>query len=266
MNSPEHVPLGDVIGRAGNMGGGKTNALVALATNPALRGGVLFLQHIDTCRSAPDRAESRTKARYEGAIAVDSVNTLRQEIERSAARNIFIDEVQFFCQDEASLKALCELVLQIRASGRNMFWSGLQMDFRGQPFEITAFMMSISTHLELLVPTCPIEDCGRPAPYPQRLEYGHPVPRSHPRYLPDTDATGRYTYGARCSRHFCLPEAWNEHSVAIHKALELSHKDGFKQGFADGQNNLHPELLEDARRKGCEEGKIEAHIRSHQID
>ncbi len=211
---------GKVRGCAGNMTSGKTGRLIGMARMPSNQAaGVVFLQPIEASRSGDNLVQSRTMATYEGAIAVSSPTQLAEEIGRSSARNVFLEEIQFHGKNEAEEDVFRLLVRDILREGRNIFWSGLPLDFRGEPFEIVAMMMAMSGVLEVLPAECAV--CGNvPAPLPQRLEFGQPVPYDHPRFLPDTkdfNVQG-LTYEPRCEDHHIVLTDWNEHSQAIHAA------------------------------------------------
>lgn len=216
---------GKVRGTAGNMTAGKTGRQVGLALMPSIQAeGVVFLQPNEANRSGDHRIQSRTMATYEGVIAVSSPAQLAAETRRSAARNVFLEEIQFFGKNEAEEAEFRELVHDILREGRNIFWSGLPLDFRGEPFNIVAMMMAMSGVLEVLPAECAM--CGQvPAPMPQRLEFGQPVPYDHPRFLPDTaDFNIRgITYEPRCEDCHIVLDTWNDVSQSIHQALSVAH-------------------------------------------
>lgn len=213
---------GKARGTAGNMTCGKTGRQVSLALMPSIQAeGVLFVQPTEADRSGDNRIQSRTMATYEGVIAVSSLADLAAEIRKSEARNVFLEEIQFFGKNEADEEAFHKLVQETLRDGRNIFWSGLPLDFRGEPFTIVGMMMAMSGVLEVLPAECAV--CGQvPAPMPQRLEFGQPVPYDHPRFLADTpDFNGRgITYEPRCEDCHIVLDTWNEVSQAIHQALK----------------------------------------------
>lgn len=73
---------------------------------------------------------------------------------------VFFDEIQFFSEPVfrgdvvAGIRAL-------RHAGTDVFCSGLDMDFRGHAFEVTAALMAESTTINRLTALC--DRCGAPA-------------------------------------------------------------------------------------------------------
>lgn len=218
-----HRRRGKIRGFAGNMGSGKTSRLIGVAYEPSKQAsGVIFLQPPEANRAdTKTRVESRIHARYEGAIPVTTPADIAREVRASKARNIFLEEIQFFGKDEAMINEFQKLMLELRDEGYNIYWSGLPLDFRGDPFEVVAFMMALSGVLEMLQVEC--AHCQAvPAPLPQRLEFNQPVPHGHPRFLADTSEHNNagITYEPRCEGCHIVLDDWNAHSRAIHEALQ----------------------------------------------
>lgn len=74
-------------------------------------------------------------------------------------KNVFFDEVQFFTDPYFSGDFL-KFVRDLRATGSNVYCSGLDMDASGNSFEITGALMAESTSINRLLATC---HCGAPA-------------------------------------------------------------------------------------------------------
>jgi len=104
-----------------------------------------------------------------------------------------VDEVQFFPPSLAD-------VLNELADERIVIAAGLNLDFRGEPFETTMRVMAYADRVVSLTAVCKV--CGRPATRTQRLVNGRPAPRDSPRIL----IGGGETYEARCRRHHIVPK------------------------------------------------------------
>ncbi|MGC8584109.1 MAG: thymidine kinase [Thermoproteus sp.] len=105
---------------------------------------------------------------------------------------VAVDEVQFFPPSLA--EALDRL-----AYGRLVIAAGLNLDYRGEPFETTMRIMAYADKVVSLTAVCKV--CGRPATRTQRLIGGRPAPADGPRIL----VGGGETYEARCRRHHIVP-------------------------------------------------------------
>lgn len=80
---------------------------------------------------------------------------------------VAIDEVQFF--DEGIIDVVEELV----DKGIRVAMSGLDLDFRGEPFDITAKLLAKSEFITKLQAVC--MKCGKPATRSQRIVNGKPA-------------------------------------------------------------------------------------------
>ena len=80
---------------------------------------------------------------------------------------IAIDEVQFFDEE------IVEICDHFADQGKRVMVSGLDMDFRGEPFSV---MPQLFTHAEFVTKlTAVCMKCGAPATRSQRLIDGHPA-------------------------------------------------------------------------------------------
>ncbi len=101
---------------------------------------------------------------------------------------ICIDEVQFF--DEGIVKIIDELANK----GKRVICAGLDCDFKGDPFPISATILAKAEYVTKLTAICCV--CGREATMTQRLVNGVPVSRKDPVVLVGASES----YEARC-RH-----------------------------------------------------------------
>jgi len=79
--------------------------------------------------------------------------------------------------------------------------SGLDMDFRGQPFEPIAYLMGKADDVKKLHAICTV--CGKEAVLTQRLINGVPAKHTDPLIMIGGEVTG-VTYEARCRLHHVM--------------------------------------------------------------
>ncbi|RMD45611.1 thymidine kinase [Candidatus Pacearchaeota archaeon] len=83
---------------------------------------------------------------------------------------IGIDEVNFFTRD------IAEVVSYLTFQKKHIIASGLDLNFRGEPFESTKELLPIATYVHKLTGVCEYPECGRRATRTQRLINGKPAP------------------------------------------------------------------------------------------
>jgi thymidine kinase len=99
---------------------------------------------------------------------------------------VVIDEVNLFESE------IVDFVGELAESGYRVILSGLDLTFRGEPFEPTPQLLSLSDHVEKRQAVC--ESCGNPATRTQRLINGDPAPYDSP----TIDVGGDEKYEPRC--------------------------------------------------------------------
>lgn len=172
-------------GFAGPMFSGKSTALINQLKRAEIAGKrvVCFKPTIDT------RYHESSVVTHEHvsipALPVPTTNTGLQTIVANsrAAQVIGIDEVQFFPV------GIVELVLTLRASGKHVFWAGLDMDFLGSPFGSVPTLMAIGGVTKVHA-VC--VRCGD-----MRATHTYKTDRSDPTVV---KVAGREMYEARCYR------------------------------------------------------------------
>ena len=167
----------------GSMFSGKTQELIRrlrLATIARQKVQV-FNSSLDT-RYAKDHLVSHDSAR----IASQYVSKAGEILARVApdTQVIGIDEVQFFDEE---IVAVCE---RLADEGRRVIVAGLDQDYRGVPFPVTARIMSVAEFVTKNLAICSV--CGSPANRSQRLSVS--------KKLIDVGAGDKYE--ARCRRCF----------------------------------------------------------------
>ena len=109
---------------------------------------------------------------------------------------IFIDEVQFF-SDKIS-----QVIKSLMQDQKHIIASGLDMDFRGEPFGPMSTLLPMASQVHKLTGVCQYEDCSRPATLTQRLIDGQPAKYDDPIVLIGDKEEG---YQCRCILHHeCL--------------------------------------------------------------
>ncbi|HUT18181.1 MAG TPA: thymidine kinase [Anaerolineae bacterium] len=106
---------------------------------------------------------------------------------------VAIDEVQFFDWQIATV------VNRLAERGIRVIVSGLDMDFRGEPFGPMPLLMAEAEQVDKLHAICMV--CGQPATRTQRLIDGEPALYSDPVIL----VGAREVYEARCRQHHEVP-------------------------------------------------------------
>ena len=165
----------------------------SLEAERALIGGIFYNQDLfDEIRDivkAEDFYKVEHSVIYEAIEKVYSENKgidgilIEEEIKKSNSKNkeeileilkdekdvnlVAIDEVQFF--DEGIIDVVEELV----DKGIRVAMSGLDLDFRGEPFDITAKLLAKSEFITKLQAVC--MKCGKPATRSQRIVNGKPA-------------------------------------------------------------------------------------------
>jgi thymidine kinase len=106
---------------------------------------------------------------------------------------VAIDEVQFFDWQ------IAPVVNRLAERGVRVIVSGLDMDFRGEPFGPMPLLMAEAEQVDKLHAICMV--CGQPATRTQRLIDGEPASYSDPVIL----VGAREVYEARCREHHKVP-------------------------------------------------------------
>jgi thymidine kinase len=121
------------------------------------------------------------------SVAVESSNELLRQVDDSADV-VAIDEAQFF---DMKLVEICN---ELANRGKRVIVAGLDLDYRGKPFEPMPQLLAIAEEITKQRAICVV--CGSPATYTQRLT------SSHERI--EIGAKGMYE--ARCRRCFEPPD------------------------------------------------------------
>jgi thymidine kinase len=173
---------------AGCMSSGKTEELLRLLRRSEIAGAnyVIFKNRIDT------REDGGIKSRSSSKVVPSTVISNPYEIMSYLDSHpdvdiVAIEEIQFFNKD------LLSVMRSLSNRGMRVYATGLNQDFRGEPFETTAFAMAMADKVILLTAVC--KKCKQnKATKTQRLLEGEPAPYNSPLI----QVGGDESYEARC--------------------------------------------------------------------
>ena len=181
----------------GPMFAGKTTELIKRIERQmfAKRKAALFKPSIDN-RYSEDEVVAHNGLRYEAFVIPadeEGVERIVEITKREGYEVIGIDEVQFFPM------AIVDALERLADEGVYVIASGLNLDFKGDPFPVTRELLVRADNIVYLTAVCTI--CGKPATRTQRLIDGKPAPRDSPVIL----VGGSESYEARCREHHFVP-------------------------------------------------------------
>lgn len=110
---------------------------------------------------------------------------------------IAIDEVQFFPAE------ITDVVEELMRREVNVITSGLDLDFRGEPFGPMPHLLAMADYVKKLVAVCQYPRCRGRATRTQRLIKGEPANYDSPIIV--VEGMGEETYEARCLKHHKVP-------------------------------------------------------------
>jgi len=178
---------GDLVLFTGPMFAGKTNAMVreilfrTYFTGPT--GVAIYKIAFD------NRFDETCLVSHDGLrVQATRVSHARQ-IVPAGLQFAFFDEIQFF-SDPNFEGEVVECIRTLRGSGVDVFCAGLDMDYLGRAFEVTALLMAEATRIERLTARCSC--CAAPATHTARID------RDSDRFVLGSGET----YSAMCAQHW----------------------------------------------------------------
>lgn len=178
----------------GPMSCGKTEELLRRLTRARIANKKvkIFSPSIDT-RAEGDCIESRNGS-YENAIKIDNaLEILNYVTEEDDV--IAIDELQFFDRN------IIDVVLQLIQSGKKIIGTGLDLDFKEEPFGCMGELLCYADKVDKLTAIC--MQCGSEFGIrTQRMVYGKPADRESPLIM----VGGDEKYEARCFECYKINE------------------------------------------------------------
>jgi thymidine kinase len=183
------VPVGHIEVICGPMFSGKSETLIGrLRRCTIARQTVQVFKPAVDDRYALEKIVSHSALFLEAQLATTSSSLAESVLPETQV--VGIDEVQFFDADIVSV------IERLADAGKRVVVAGLDMDYRGQPFETIALLLPRAEYVTKMLAVC--SRCGGPAGRSQRL-----IPVSERVVIGAQD-----TYEARCRRcHEPRPEA-----------------------------------------------------------
>lgn len=149
--------FGKLTVNTGSMYSGKSSELLRQGERHLLAGHkVVFIKPAIDLRYAKDEIVTHTGAKVE-AIRVRGIDNIAGMAQVVEADVILIDEVQFF-DSWLSIQ-----IMELIAKGKRVYCSGLDMDFMGEPFSLTADLMARADVVNKFKAVC--AGCGADATY-----------------------------------------------------------------------------------------------------
>lgn len=185
-------PAGGVEVICGSMFSGKTEELIRRVRRAQIaRQRVQVFKHTLDDRYAVQAITSHNGARIEAVPVSGSAEILARF--EPGTEVVAVDEVQFL--DDGIRQVAQGLARQ----GVRVILTGLDTDFRGEPFGPMPHLMAIAEEVTKLAAICMI--CGAPASRTQRLVDGRPAQYTDPVIF----VGAREAYEARCRRCHQVP-------------------------------------------------------------
>jgi thymidine kinase len=168
----------------------------------------VFSPALDT-RSKGDYIESRNGL-WLDAMTVKTAKEILHNVDEQD-QVVAIDEIQFF-DDE-----IVGVVSKLASQGKRVIASGLDLDFKGEPFGAMPELLCIADKVDKLTAVC--MKCGSDhATRTQRLLNGFPADKSSPLIM----IGGDETYEARCLKCYELPDKVAEAKKKSFRLLDFS--------------------------------------------
>ena len=188
MSSTEVSTDGHIEVITGSMFSGKTEELIR-----RLERAKIAEQEIEVFKPAiDDRYGEQEIGSHAGskwkAKVVEQDEKLEKKVKETDADVIAFDEANFFNNE---LVSVCQ---ELADSGKRVIVTGIDQNFRGEPFEPVPALMASAEYIEKLRAICQV--CGRPATRNQRLIDGEPAHVDEPEVVVGAEEK----YEARC-RH-----------------------------------------------------------------
>ncbi|HET7479545.1 MAG TPA: thymidine kinase [Rubrobacteraceae bacterium] len=191
---------GTLVVITGSMFSGKTEELIRRSRRALYaRRSVQVFKHALETRPEGEEIRSHNGIPHE-AIAVSTSGELLARVE-PATDVVAIEEAQFF---DAGIVEACR---RLADAGYEVIATGLDMDFRGEPFGPMPALMAGSDEVVKLRAIC--ARCGRDASRSQRLIDGRPAPATAPTILVGAEES----YEARCRHCHEVPRTIFQHGL-----------------------------------------------------
>jgi len=176
----------------GPMKSGKSNSLLQRIDklNFTDSSFVLFKPKLD---NRDPVAFSRSNSNYCSFVSIDETNPLSiVDYVKKEHSLIAIDEVQFFNV------GIERIIKHLLLKDKNVVVAGLDLDFRGKPFGMMPYLLSMANEVTKLTAVCEYKNCNLAASRTQRLIDNKPAKYDSPVILVGDKKEG---YSPRCLKH-----------------------------------------------------------------
>lgn len=172
----------------GPMYSGKTTELIRLINRIKIanRECIVFKPKIDNRYTATKICTHDAKDGIDCVLIDKSMDIINYVTKNPEIQIIGIDEIQFLDEE------IYEVVRYLIQEGYNIIASGLDMDFRGEPFGQMPRLLCVANAVQKISAVC--NECGDDASYTQRIVDGKPASYNEPIIV--VGATEKYE--ARC--------------------------------------------------------------------
>ena len=181
----------------GSMFSGKSEELIR-----RLRRGIYAKQKVIVFKPAIDDRYHKEKVVSHDGNELEAINisTAREILLQNLSQFdvIGIDEIQFFDNE------IVHIVEKLAEDGHRVVVAGLDMDFRGEPFDPMPQIMAVSEQVTKLQAVCAI--CGSSSSRTQRLINGQPARIDDPIILVGANES----YEQRCRAHHIVAPSIND--------------------------------------------------------
>jgi len=156
---------------------------------------IAFKPDIDN-RFSEDKLVSRGMSEEIDAKILNSENPWK------GLEDYVLKDIDVFAFDEANFfsNELIKIVRDFQVIGKGVLVSGLDLDFKGEPFGPMSSLLAMADKVVKLPAACDYEGCGKRANRTQRLIDGKPAHYNSPLIL-----VGDQEYEARCLEHREVP-------------------------------------------------------------
>lgn len=176
----------------GPMFSGKSEELIRrLRRAKVARKNVTAFKHRVDSRTSVEYVDSHDGSKID-AHAIDDAQLLLELANTDDVEVVGVDEVHFFSR--TIITALCELI----NNGKRVIVAGLDLNFRGEPFDPMPILLAIADEVTKLRAVCLL--CGQDAHYTQRLVNGKPAHYQDPLIMIGTHEA----YQARCRNCYII--------------------------------------------------------------
>ena len=189
----------------GPMFAGKTEELIRRLTRAEIANQdiIVFKPYIDD-RYSKEKVVTHSGKEIESKV-IKILEDIMLEVDHKDYDIVAIDEVQFFTmKDFHNNLNIVKLIEHMADSGIRIITTGLDTDFKGEPFDITTQLMGRAEKIDKLTAIC--NECGTPATRTQRFIDGEPAHKDDPVIL----VGGEEEYEARCRKHHIVLDSNQE--------------------------------------------------------